>query len=146
MTLFPPSTNSDYHGNMIAAWALTILAILNIGPGCIHAFLPDGGSVVIAGLDISANPHLIVGIFAWLGATQIGWGLMLLTISLRYRSLVPLALLLLLVITGINTANQWIIRFEPTPHHPPEMYANLVGLPVGLILLWISMSSNTTKA
>jgi hypothetical protein len=146
MTLFPPSTNSDYHGSAISAWALTLLAMLTIGPGGIHAFLPDGGSVVIAGLDISANPRLIVGVFNWLGATQIAWGLMLLLISLRYRSLVPMALLLVFVATAINATNQWLLRFEPTPHHPPEMYANLVTLPVVLILLWISMSSNASKA
>ena len=146
MTLFPPSTNSDYHGSAISTWALTLLAMLTIGPGGIHAFLPDGGSVVIAGLDISANPRLIVGVFNWLGATQIAWGLMLLLISLRYRSLVPMALLLVFVATAINATNQWLLRFEPTPHHPPEMYANLVTLPVVLILLWISMSSNASKA
>jgi uncharacterized membrane protein YccC len=122
-----------------------LLALLTIGPGSIHAFLPDGGSVVIAGLDISANPRLIVGVFNWLGATQIAWGLILLLISLRYRSLVPMALLLVFLATAINATNQWVLRFEPTPHHPPEMYANLVTLPVVLILLWISMSSNSSK-
>lgn len=145
MNLFPPSTNADYHGSTISALALMLLALLNIVPGGIHAFLPDGGSVVIAGLDISANPHLIIGVFNWLGSIQIGWGLMLLAISLRYRSLVPLALLLQFVVTGINAANQWLLRFEPAPHHPPEMYANLVVMPLLLVLLWIAMPSNASK-
>jgi hypothetical protein len=145
MTLFPPSTNADYHGSSISPWALTLLALLNIVPGGIHAFLPDGGSVVIAGLDISANPHLIIGVFNWLGSIQIGWGLMLLAISLRYRNLVPLGLFLQFVVTGINAANQWLLRFEPAPHHPPEMYANLVVMPVILILLWISMPTEKAK-
>lgn len=146
MTLFPPSTNADYHGSAIAAWALALLALLNIGPGSIHAFLPDGGSVVIAGLDISADPHLIIGVFNWLGATQIGWGLLLLAISLRYRSLVPLSLFLIFAVTGINATNQWVLRFEAAGHHPPEMYANLVTLPVVLVLLWLSMQSDKSKA
>lgn len=145
MTLFPPSTNADYHGSFISPWALTLLALLNIVPGGIHAFLPDGGSVVIAGLDISANPNLIIGVFNWLGSIQICWGLMLLAISLRYRNLVPLGLFLQFVVTGINAANQWLLRFEPSPHHPPEMYANLVVMPAILILLWISMPTDKAK-
>ncbi|MEQ1753154.1 MAG: hypothetical protein ABL973_03375 [Micropepsaceae bacterium] len=145
MTLFPRSTNGDYRGSAIAPWALTLLALLTIVPGGIHAFLPDGGSVVIAGLDISANPHLIVGVFNWLGATQIGWGLMLLAISLRYRNLVPLALLLVIILTGINATNQWILRFEAGAHHPPEMYASLITLPLVLGMLWLSLTPGKTK-
>jgi hypothetical protein len=61
MSLLPPSTNTDYRGSLIAPWALGLLALLTIVPGCIHAFLPDGGAVAIAGLDISANPDLVIG-------------------------------------------------------------------------------------
>ena len=146
MNLFPPSTNAGYHGSTIAPWALSLLALLTIVPGGIHAFLPDGGSVVIAGLDISANPRLIIGVFNWLGATQIAWGLMLLAISLRYRSLVPLALVLVLLLTGINATNQWVLRFEAGSHHPPEMYANIIMLPALLALLWVSLSPEKPKA
>ena len=31
----------------------------------IHSFLPDGGAGTIAGLDLSHNRQLILGLFAW---------------------------------------------------------------------------------
>lgn len=55
-------------------------------PGAIHAFLPDGGAGVIAGLDLTHNAATIIGVFAWVGATQIVWGLTMLMVSLKKRA------------------------------------------------------------
>lgn len=146
--MLPGSTNDAYKGSKFSAWALTILALLTIIPGCIHAFLPDGGAVVIAGLDISANPKLIISVFAWLGATQIAWGIMMLLVSLRYRSLVPTVLLLTIIQLAINAANQgvyqkvygWVLDPAGSPHHPPEVYATAATIPIVVLLLMLSLA------
>jgi len=54
----PVATNEDYRGKRIAAWFLTFMSVTTIIPGCIHTFLPDGGTGVIAGLDLSQNGSL----------------------------------------------------------------------------------------
>ncbi|MFN8949016.1 MAG: hypothetical protein ACK5YG_15060, partial [Alphaproteobacteria bacterium] len=75
---FPPSTNADYHGRPLAAWFLTLVSLGTIVPGGIHVFLPDGGAGVIAGIDLTQGGKTIIAVFAWAGATQMGWGLAML--------------------------------------------------------------------
>jgi hypothetical protein len=139
VSLFPESANEAYRGHPLAAWALTLLGILTVVPGAIHAFLPDGGAGVIAGLDLTANATTIIGVFAWAGATQIVWGLTMLAVSLRYRSLVPLVLALILAERAIIALNQWVFKPGEGPHHPPEAYATLLLLPVVALLLALSL-------
>lgn len=139
LRILPPSTNARYAGSPAAAWFLTVFSVLTIIPGCIHVFLYDGGAGSIAGLDLSHNGHLIVGLFAWAGATQIAFGLATLVVSLRYRDLVPLMLTLAIFERGLHALNAWILGNNPTGHHPPEHFAVLVGLPLLVAALVLSL-------
>lgn len=137
---FPRSTNAEYTGRLVAAYFLTLAAIGTIVPGGIHAFLPDGGAGVIAGLDLTHNGHTIIGVFAWVGATQIVWGILMLLVSLAYRSFVPLVLALILVERSIIATNHWILKPPVTGHYPPEAYVTLVVIPLALLMLILSLS------
>lgn len=146
MQFLPPSTNHDYRGAHVSAWFLMFLSITAIIPGCIHAFLPDGGASVIAGLDLTHNATQTIGLFAWAGATQIVWGLLLLNISLRNRSFVPLALALVLVERAIMALNMWALKTEPGAHHPPEAYATLALLPMIALFFALSLRARPPAA
>ena len=130
MSFLPPSTNAQYAGAPIAAHFLTLVGVFTILPGLIHAFLPDGGAGVIAGLDLSVNGAIVIGVFAWAGATQIVWGTTLLVASRRYRSLVPPLLLLVAIERGLIALNIWVLKAAASGHRPPEAYATLVTLPL----------------
>lgn len=130
MPLFPESTNDRYEGSVASSRFLTALAVVTILPGMIHAFVPDGGTVSIAGLDLGASAATIIGTFAWAGATQIVHGLAMLAVSLRYRTLVPLFLALVLVERLVMTLNWWVLKPGDTGHRPPEVYVTLVLLPL----------------
>src|SRR3974390_1679634 len=95
MRFLPPSTNSAYPGAKVSAWFLTLAALLTLGPGLIHSFLPDGGTVSIAGLDLQDRRDVVIGVFRWEGATQLAFGLGMLIVSIRYRTLTPLFLALM---------------------------------------------------
>lgn len=95
--LFPLSTNVGYQGSRYAAWFATLYGAGWLLPGLIHSFLPDGGAGVIAGLDLTNDRNAVVAMFAWAGATQLVHGLLIIAIGIKYRTLVPLALLLSLV-------------------------------------------------
>jgi len=115
------------------------MALTTIVPGLIHTFLPDGGAGVIAGRDLSVNGAAIIQLFAWAGATQIVWGLLLLLIVVRYRSFVSLALGLLLLERIIHTINFWGPKGAYLGNqHPPEHYITLVLLP--LLALFFSLA------
>ncbi len=134
MAILPPSTNADFHGARIAAWFLVLVGILTVVPGCIHYFLPDGGAGVIAHLDLSTRRETIIAIFAWFGALQIPHGIAQIVIGLRYRSLVPLFLLLVIVERGLMTVDGWFLKGAGR-HHPPEHFASPVVVALATICL-----------
>ena len=137
--LLPDSTNHAYDGSLVSAPGLTLLGLLTVVPGTIHAFLPDGGAGVIAGLDLTHNATTIIGVFAWVGATQIVWGLTMLAVSWRWRSLVPLLLALILIERLIIALNQWLLKPGAGPDRPPEAYATLVVIPAVAVLLMLAL-------
>ena len=137
--LLPPSTNHHYRGARAAAWFLALYGVGWIVPGMIHSFLPDSGAGTIAGLDLGHNPALIIGLFAWAGATQIVHGMVILAVALHYRTLVPLFLLVSLLERSLLSWSAWVGRAQPGVHHPPEHYASLILIPVILLFLLLAL-------
>ena len=140
-SLLPPSTNAAYRGSPLSVWFLMLSAVLTIVPGLIHYALPDGGAGVIAGIDLTFTGPTIIAIFAWYGALQIPFGLLLLIIALRYRSLVPLLLLLLVLQQALGAWTAWFWKGAHSNHHPPEHYASVVFVVLGLLFLGMSLRS-----
>jgi len=139
MTLFPPSTNAQYHGARSAAWFLTLAGVLEFIPGCIHYFLPDGGAGVIARLDLSQGGSTIIAVFAWFGAIQIPFALLLAVIGWRYRTLVPLGLVALILARGLMAIDGWLLKGAVSGRHPPEHFASPVVVVLASIFLALSL-------
>lgn len=140
--LLPPSTNAAYRGHPAAAWFLGLAALLTIVPGLIHSFAPDGGAVGIAGLDLGDRRDLVVGVFRWQGATQLAFGIAMLAVALRYRSLTPLLLALLVLERGLMALHGW--GLNAGDHHPPEHYGSLAGVVLGVVFLALSLQTRPT--
>ena len=66
MSLPPPIANHCSRGSLASVWFLGLFGPLEFGTGCVHDRLPDGGAGVIAGLDLTENTHVIIGVFAWM--------------------------------------------------------------------------------
>ena len=133
--ILPDSNNSQYAGSKASAWFLIAYGCLEVIPGAIHYFLPDGGAGVIAGLNLAANRATIVGTFAWMGSLQIPFGIALIIIGWRYRPLVPLFLLLALIERTLMVLAAWVFRSSPANHHPPEHYGSVAAvLLIGVFL------------
>ena len=140
MALFPPSTNHQFQGPAIAAWFVVLAGLVTIVPGCIHYFLPDGGAGVIGGLDLSQRRETIVAIFAWMGAQQIAQGIGYVVIGLRYRALVPLVLLLILIERSLSAYSGWFGKGSVSGHHPPEHYGSVLGAVLAALLLLVVLA------
>lgn len=139
MPFLPPSTNADYTGHPWAPRFLLLAAVLTLVPGLIHSFLPDGGAGVIAGLDMGDRRDLVISVFRWQGATQLAFGLALLAAALRYRSLTPLFLVLILVERGLMALHGWILSPPASGHHPPEHYGSVVAVVLAGLFLALSL-------
>lgn len=139
MVLVPPSTNPDFHGSPLSAWFLMLAAALEFAAGCIHYFLPDGGAGVIAGLDLSQNGSAIIATFGWFGSVQIPFAALLFLIGLRYRTLIPLALLMLAVSRGLMSVDGWLLKGAMASRHPPEHFASPVVAILALIFMALAL-------
>ncbi len=139
MALLPPSTNADYRGSNLSAVFLALSAVLTILPGMIHYFLPDGGAGVIAHIDLTTRADTIIAIFAWYGAMQIPFGLLVLVIALRYRAPTPLVLLLLILMQGLSAFAAWFWKGTHGDHHPPEHYGSAVFVVLGVLFFALSL-------
>ena len=146
MALFPPSTNRDYRGATVSAWFLMLVGLLEFVPGCIHFFLPDGGAGVIAGLDLTARGSTIIAVFAWFGAIQIPFAMLLFVIGMRYRTLVPLALLAVITARGLMAIDGWFFKGSVSGHHPPEHYASPVTVALALVFLFLALRQRPALA
>ncbi len=139
MDLLPPSTNADYRGSGASVVFLMMSSVLTILPGMIHYFLPDGGAGVIAHLDLTTRASTIIAIFAWYGAMQIPFGILIGIVAWRYRSLVPLVLLLLILQQALSAFAAWIFKGAITGHHPPEHFASVIFTVLGVVFLALSL-------
>ncbi len=145
MAFLPPSTNAAYRGSQLAAWFLMLAAVLEFVPGCIHYFLPDGGAGVIAGLDLTHNGQTIIAVFAWFGAVQIPMAILLFVIGLRYRTLVPLGLLILILSRGLMAIDGWFFKGAAGGHHPPEHYASPIAVALALVFLLLAVREQPAR-
>ena len=141
--LFPKSTNGEYAGSKIAAWFLLLVGFLELIPGCIHYFLPDGGAGVIAGLDLSRDRVMVVGMFAWMGSVQIPFALALILVATRYQSFVPLFLFLACIERALMSLASWVLKPAPGPHHPPEHYASPIAAALIALFFLLSLRKRT---
>ena len=143
MSFLPPSTNAAYRGSRLSAWFLTLAALFTLGPGLIHSVLPDGGAHSIAGLDLGDRAGVVIGVFRWEGATQIAFGLALLIVSLRYRSLTPLFLALVLLQAALVAVQGWVLSPPANGHHPPAHYGSLAAIVLSAVFLALSLPLRT---
>src|SRR5262249_13570701 len=127
MALLPPTTNDQYGGCVGAGRLVGLLGVLTIVPGCIHTFLPDGGAGVIAGIDFGGCSRVIIALFAWAGATQIAFGVMMLLVAVRYRPLVPVTFALVLLERSLHALDGWLLRGGA--RHPPRGPAGVWSRP-----------------
>lgn len=65
---------------------LTVLGLVNLARGAVHAFLPDSGAGVIAHFDLTQGGRTIVFLLAMIGAGQIASGLVELLVVARFRA------------------------------------------------------------
>ncbi|MBF2754630.1 MAG: hypothetical protein ISN29_05150 [Gammaproteobacteria bacterium AqS3] len=148
MPLLPASTNDQYTGPVWVVWFAAFIGALWIGPALIHIFLPDGGAGVISGIPLGDSRQVIVSVFAWAGTFQLLWGIALLTIALRYRSLLALALLLTLLGYCLLVLNQWFLKPISTDisSRPPGVRGVLIFLPLTAIALYAALHRGGTAS
>lgn len=144
--MLPQSTNALYDGPLWTSYALLLVAAQSLVGGTLHVVLPDSGLISIAGLDLAHEGGLhMIALAAWVGATQIAWGLVLLATSLRYRSFTVPLLVLVIVEKSLILIGQ-MIKPTGSDHTPPGIRGAAILLVICAIALFVALRHRRSKS
>ena len=133
--LFPAKADNTIRGSKIPFYIFTLYAILSTARSCIHLFAPDGGAGSIAGMDLSvAGAQGIIFAFALWGSSQLLFALIQLLVVIRYRSLVPL-MWLMLILEVLLRQLVGATKTVTFAHTPPGAIGNQLVLPLAAFML-----------
>lgn len=138
-TLLPMTADNTIRGMKLPVYVFTLIAIISAVRSCIHLLTTDGGAGSIAGMDLSvAGAEGIIFAFALWGSAQLIYALIQLLVAFRYRSLIPLMYVLLILETLLR---ELVGRMKPVSfaNTPPGAVANYVILPLALVMLALSL-------
>lgn len=144
--LLPAKIDNVIRGSKVPWVVFTLLAIVSMVRSCIHLLSPDGGAGSIAGLDLSvAGADGIVFAFALWGSSQVLFALVQLAVVVRYRALVPMMYVMLILETLLR---ELVGRMKPVTfaHTPPGAIGNQLLLPLAIGMLALALWSGFRQA
>lgn len=141
--LLSGNVDNKYNGHIIGFILLCFYTLKSFVSGSIHMFAPDGGAQSIASITLDkftqGGADTVITIFAMWGMEQFVIGIISLIILLKYRKLVSL----MAFIYAIEYIGRFCIPlFTPgvvTAHTPPGHAADVVLVPLTLIMLLLTL-------
>jgi hypothetical protein len=139
--LLPARADNTVRGVKLPVYVFSVIAGISTARSLIHLLAPDGGAGSIAGIDLAkaGKSGTIFGFGLW-GSAQVLYALIQVIVVSRYRSLVPLMYVLLILETLLRV---FVGRTKPVPltHTPPGATGNAVILPLAVCMLVLSLAS-----
>ncbi|MFP8875278.1 MAG: hypothetical protein VCB42_12320 [Myxococcota bacterium] len=147
--LFPRMVDNDYRGHPVALWVLVPVTLLTLVRSLIHMFRVDGGAQSIATipLDRYSDPAAaaVILIFALWGLSQLLLGLLYVVVLVRYRALIPLMYLtLILEYCGRLALGAW--KPMETLERPPGARFTLIMIVLSLVMFVLSLRQRPSAA
>lgn len=137
--IFPKTANNNYNGSRIALYVFMLYSFVSMARSLIHFFAPDGGSGIIAGIDLSQGAENIIFAFGLWGLSQIIYAFIQMLVAFRYRTLLPLFYILLFVET---VGRMMVGKMKPAVFlhgTPPGGILNFVMLPLAVVMFVLSL-------
>ncbi len=143
--ILPPVFDNSYHGFKIALWFFYLITIVTIVRSCIHIFKNDGGAQSIATIPLdtytNGGAEAVIFIFAYWGLSQLMFGLLQGIVALKYRSLIPL-MYLFLILEYVGRFGISLFKSLETTGQAPGGVANYVFPLLFLIMFFLSTKEN----
>ena len=140
--LLPSSFDHNFDAHPASLWLFGLITTVTLGRSLTHIFLPDGGAQSIATVPLSqyssGAESSVISVFALWGLSQLLIALVMLIAALRYRSMIPLLYLFLVV---EYSARICIGIFKPleTLQTPPGAIGNLVLFGAAMLGMFLSL-------
>ena len=148
--LLPQTVTNEYRDHPLAQWALAALTVITIGRSLVHMFAADGGAQSIASITLDrftpGGANTVITMFALWGLSQLLIGLLYALVLWRWQSLIPMMYLffsfeyLMRLLAGLYSPG-----VEKLQTAPGEV-VNLIFLPLGLVLLYLSLRGDSASA
>ncbi len=141
-TLFPRTVDNTVRGSRLPLYAFGPIVAMSFARSLVHVFAPDSGAGSVAGADLAAagadGARGMVFFLAQWGGGQLVLALVQLLVLVRYRALVPLCYLLLLVEIGLRML---VGQLKPMTfgHVPPGQVGNYVVGVFALAMLTLAL-------
>ena len=121
--ILPPTIDNNYKGNKIALWFFYLITAVTVVRSLIHMFKHDGGAQSIATIPLDTFTEtaaaVVILIFAYWGLSQLMFGIIQVIVAIRYKSLIPLMYLMLVL--------EWATRFLLSMYKPIETVGQAPG-------------------
>ncbi len=140
--ILPPTIDNNFRGNKIALYFFYLFTVMTVVRSCIHIFKYDGGAQSIATYPLDTftenGAAVVILIFAQWGLSQLLMSFLYVIVALRYKSLIPLMYVFLI----LEYAGRFAISFIKTAETigtPPGRIGNYIYVPLCLGLLLLSI-------
>lgn len=144
-TLLPREANNEYPGGRVPLYGFCLLATVMLGRSLIHLLKDDSGVNSIATIVTfsgTPDPNQVIYMFSSLwGSQQLITVLIYGVVLLRYRNLIPLMFLLMIVEIGLRLVVGMIhpLTEDYYTRTPPGKIGNIPLLVICSILLFLSL-------
>ena len=143
--LLPPTIDNNYKGNKIALWFFYLITAVTVVRSCIHMLKHDGGAQSIATIPLDsytdAGAATVILIFAYWGLSQLMFGLIQVIVAFRYKSLIPLMYLMLIIEWGGRFVISLFKTIETTGQAPGGIGNKVLPI-ICLIMLFLSINDS----
>ena len=143
--VFPRSIDNVFRGHRLALWAFYPITILTVGRSLVHIFREDGGAQSIATIPLdtftAGGAEAVVSLFALWGLSQLLLALVFVVAAVRYRALIPLMYVLILL-EYAGRIGVTSMKSLPTTGVPPGAYLNLVLIVASILGLGLSLRTS----
>ncbi|MGB0617308.1 MAG: hypothetical protein ACPGOT_04625 [Candidatus Poseidoniaceae archaeon] len=144
--MLPATVDNTYSGNVFAFYVFIMLTVMTTFRSLAHILLPDGGAESIATIDVRVEGgDTIIAMFAYWGLSQLLLAVLYILTIVRYKSLIPLMYLTMVV--------EYTLRFviglaKPIEHSgtAPGEVANVLLPLFTLIMLLLSLQEKSAHS
>ncbi len=142
--ILPTVVDNHYRGHKIALWFFYLITAVTVVRSLIHMLKDDGGAQSIGTIPLDtyteAGAATVILIFSYWGLSQLMFGIIQLVVALKYKSLIPLMyLFLILEWTGRLFISMW--KPIETAGQAPGGIGNMVLPFICLAMFFLSIKS-----
>ena len=112
--IFPEHIDNHFRGHKLALWLFVPITLMKIARSLLHIFSADGGAQSISTIPLdtysTGAAQNVIALFARMGLDQLMLGLLFVVVLVRYRAMIPLMYVLIVV---QYIAEQGIAHMKP---------------------------------